>query len=67
MGTEFFKPGIEQLRLMVEKKTIDPMDLDKLTISDDPVSVVKHVTDTAMKKFGLSCRTSSPPSAATLV
>jgi hypothetical protein len=54
MGTEFFKPGIEQLRLMVEQKTIDPIDLDKLTISDDPVTVVKNATETVMKKFGLT-------------
>jgi hypothetical protein len=54
MGTEFFKPGIQQLRLMVEQKTIDPVDLDKLTISDDPVTVVKNITETVMKKFGLT-------------
>jgi uncharacterized protein (TIGR00730 family) len=54
MGTEFFKPGIEQLRLMVEMKTIDPLDLDKLTISDDPAVVVKKITEHAMEKFGLT-------------
>jgi uncharacterized protein (TIGR00730 family) len=53
MGTEFFKPGIDQLRLMVEQKTIDPMDLTKLTISDDPVAVVKAITQQVMDQFGL--------------
>jgi uncharacterized protein (TIGR00730 family) len=54
MGSEFFKPGIEQLRLMAEQKTIDMTDLDKLTISDDPVTVVKNITETVIKKFGLT-------------
>ncbi len=54
MGAEYFKHGIEQLRHMVEHKTIDANDLDKLTISDDPVAVVKALTDTTMAKFGLS-------------
>ncbi|CAN5150215.1 TIGR00730 family Rossman fold protein [soil metagenome] len=54
MGREFFEHGIGQLRTMVDQKTIDPMDLDKLTVSDDPVTVVKSITETAMKKFGLT-------------
>ena len=54
MGTDFYGPGIEQLKLMVERATINPMDLSKLTISDDPVQVVNGVTETVMKRFGLS-------------
>jgi uncharacterized protein (TIGR00730 family) len=53
MGTDFFAPGIEQLKLFVERATIDPMDLSKLTVSDDPVTVVNGITETVMKKFGL--------------
>lgn len=61
MGSEFYKPGIEQLRLMVEQKTIDPIDLEKLTISDDPVAVVKHITDSVIRKFGLTYRKRTKP------
>jgi hypothetical protein len=39
---------------MVTEKTIDPLDLDQLVISDDPGEVVSGITDTAMKRFGLT-------------
>ncbi|MCU0705515.1 MAG: TIGR00730 family Rossman fold protein [Fimbriiglobus sp.] len=54
VGREYWAPGIEQLRKFVAEKTIDPIDLDKLYIGDDPAEVVQHVTDIAMKKFGLN-------------
>jgi uncharacterized protein (TIGR00730 family) len=54
MGADFWRPLIDQLRLMVTEKTIDPLDLDQLVISDDPGEVVSAVTDTAMKRFGLT-------------
>jgi uncharacterized protein (TIGR00730 family) len=54
VGREYWAPGIEQLRKFVAEKTIDPIDLDKLYIGDDPAEVVKFVSDIAMKKFGLS-------------
>ena len=54
VGREYWAPGIEQLKKFVAEKTIDPVDLDKLYIGDDPNEVVKHITDIAMRKFGLS-------------
>jgi len=54
VGREYWAAGIEQLRKFVAEKTIDPVDLDKLYIGDDPNEVVERVTETAMKKFGLS-------------
>jgi uncharacterized protein (TIGR00730 family) len=54
MGTDFWRPLLDQLRLMVTEKTIDPLDLDQLIISDDPGEVVSGITDTAMKRFGLT-------------
>jgi hypothetical protein len=39
---------------MLEYKTIDPADLDRLVISDDPAVVVNQVSDLAIKQFGLS-------------
>ena len=54
MGREFFQPGMDQLRLMQDKKTIDPADLDRLLVSDDPAHVADWVTDAGMKRFGLT-------------
>jgi len=53
IGRDFYGPGIEMIQQMVERKTINPEDRDKLLISDDPVESVKWVTDLAMKNFGL--------------
>jgi len=36
VGRENWAPGIEQLKKFVAEKTIDPVDLDKLYIGDDP-------------------------------
>jgi uncharacterized protein (TIGR00730 family) len=54
MGREFYEPGTTQLRRMVERRTIDEADLDKLIVSDDPAEVVEKLTDTAMRRFGLT-------------
>ena len=54
VGREYWAPGIEQLKKFVAEKTIDPVDLDKVFVGDDPSEVVKHITDIAMMKFGLS-------------
>jgi uncharacterized protein (TIGR00730 family) len=54
MGTDFWRPLIDQLRLMVSERTIDALDLDQLIISDDPGEVVSAITDTAMRRFGLT-------------
>jgi uncharacterized protein (TIGR00730 family) len=54
MGKDYWQPLIDQLRLMVNEKTIDALDLDQFVISDDPGEVVSGITDIAMKKFGLT-------------
>ncbi len=54
MGTDYWAPLIDQLRLMAAEKTIDPLDLERLIVSDAPGEVVSAVTDTAMKRFGLT-------------
>jgi uncharacterized protein (TIGR00730 family) len=54
MGTDYWQPLLDQLRLMVAEKTIDAMDLERIIVSDDPGEVVSGVTDTAMKRFGLT-------------
>lgn len=54
VGRDYWAPGIEQLRRFVAEKTIDPIDLEKLTIADDPQEVVRTITDVTIRKFGLS-------------
>ena len=54
MGTDYWRPLLDMLRVMVAEKTIDPLDLDRVIVSDDPGEVVSGITDTAMKRFGLT-------------
>ncbi len=54
MGTDYWQPLLEQIRRMVKEQTIDPIDLERIIVSDDPGEVVSGVTDTAMKRFGLT-------------
>ncbi len=54
VGRDYWAPGIEQLKKFVAEKTIDPVDLDKLFIGDDPSEVVEYISGIAIKKFGLS-------------
>ncbi|MCZ2341196.1 MAG: TIGR00730 family Rossman fold protein [Bacteroidales bacterium] len=55
MGTDYYGPMLDFLkRKMVDAGTIDPKDWNSLVIGDDPGEVVSAVTDTAMKRFGLS-------------
>lgn len=54
IGTDYWGPMIEQIRKMSHEHTIDPADLDKLIITDDPGHAVSSVTDVAMQKFGLT-------------
>ena len=54
MGADYWRPLMDQLRLMVTEKTIDATDLDQLIVSDDPGEVVSGITDIAMGRFGLT-------------
>ena len=54
MGIDYWRPLLDLLRVMVIEKTIEQADLDRLIISDDPGEAVSAVTDTAMKRFGLT-------------
>ena len=57
MGTEYWRPLLEFLHgRLVEEKTIDPIDADRLTVTDSPVEAVASVTETAMTTFGLTYR-----------
>ena len=54
MGTDYWKPMLDQIRTMVDEHTVDPADLDRLIVSDDPGEAVSAITDLAMTRFGLS-------------
>lgn len=54
MGTDYWQPLLDQIRRMVKEQTVDPIDFERIIISDDPGEVVSGVTDTAMKRFGLT-------------
>lgn len=55
MGEEYWKPLIGFLRTIAEKyQTIDPIDLDRILISDSPEEVANIVRERSMKDFGLS-------------
>lgn len=54
MGRDYYEPGMEQLKRMVDRRTIDASDLTKVSILDDPTEVVNRITEQAMKRFGLS-------------
>jgi len=55
MGKAFWEPMLEFIRAsMLGAKTIDPKDLDRIILTDDPEYAVKSVTDVALKQFGLT-------------
>jgi uncharacterized protein (TIGR00730 family) len=55
IGTEYWRPLIDFVhdRLLLEK-TIDPVDRERITITDSPTEAVSAIVEVAMKKFGLT-------------
>jgi uncharacterized protein (TIGR00730 family) len=55
MGVEYWRPMLDFLRdTMVRVGTIDPMDVDRFIVSDNPDEVVEAITNIGMKRFGLT-------------
>jgi uncharacterized protein (TIGR00730 family) len=55
MSSEFWEPLLVFLReRMIARKTIDPIDLDRIRVTDDVEQAVTTITEIAMGKFGLS-------------
>jgi uncharacterized protein (TIGR00730 family) len=55
MGREFWEPMLAFLReRMIARKTIDPVDFDRIRVTDDVEQAVTTITEIAMGKFGLS-------------
>jgi len=55
MVSEFWRPLVDFLsQHLVEEKTIDQADMDRLIITDSPREAVALITEIAMGQFGLS-------------
>ena len=54
MGHDYWQPLLDQIKRMVVEHTIDPADLARFIVSDDPGEAVSAITDIAMKRFGLT-------------
>ena len=55
MGKEYWRPLLEFLRgRLVESKTIDPIDVDRILVTDSAEEAVQAVRDAALKQFGLT-------------
>ena len=55
MGGEYWRPLIAFMRdRLVTEKTIDPIDLERITVTDSAAEAVDSITDIAMHRFGLT-------------
>ena len=55
MGKEFWAPLIEFMsERMVRARTIDGVDLERITVTDSPDEAVQVITDVAKRRFGLT-------------
>ena len=54
VGTEYWRPLLELLRRLAAEQTIDPADVDAISIVESPDEAVRLVHDTAVKRFGLT-------------
>lgn len=55
MGVDYWKPLIQFLQdRLLRERTIDPHDIDRLTLTDSPEEAVNLVTEVGLKQFGLS-------------
>ncbi len=62
MGVDFWRPLIEELRTrMLPLGTIDPADVDLITLTDSPEEAARIARDAALRRFGLSYVTPVPP------
>jgi uncharacterized protein (TIGR00730 family) len=58
MGREFWEPVLAALReTLLSNGTIDPIDLDRLVLTDSPREAVEHIQAAVVERFGLTYRT----------
>jgi uncharacterized protein (TIGR00730 family) len=55
MGREYWQPLIDFFRQrLLPEKAIDPLDLERIVVTDDAREAVESITDIALKRFGLT-------------
>jgi uncharacterized protein (TIGR00730 family) len=55
MGVSYWQPLLDFLRgRLVEAKTIDPIDAERIMVTDSPEEAVHRIHDVALQQFGLS-------------
>ncbi len=55
MGQSYWQPLIAFMReRLIAEKTIDPIDCDRILVTDSPGEAVRSVTDIALHQFGLT-------------
>jgi uncharacterized protein (TIGR00730 family) len=55
VGREYWEPLLDFLRgRLVESKTIDPIDAERILVTDSPDEAVELVRDRALRQFGLT-------------
>jgi uncharacterized protein (TIGR00730 family) len=55
VGKEYWRPLLDFLRVrLVESKTIDPVDAERILVTDSADEAVQLVRDAALRQFGLS-------------
>ena len=55
MGRDFWQPLLDVLRdKFLREGTIEPVDLERIRVTDAPAEAVQMIADVGMKEFGLS-------------
>jgi uncharacterized protein (TIGR00730 family) len=55
MGKEFWRPLLDFMRdRLIKEQTIDPIDTERIIVTDSPEEAVKSILDLATGRFGLS-------------
>lgn len=54
MGRAYWEPLLAFLHMMVDQRTIDAADLDRIVVTDDPVAAAAAVRDAGVGHFGLT-------------
>ena len=55
VGADYWEPLLAFMRdRLVAQRTIDPEDLNRITITDSPAEAVDEITDVATRRFKLT-------------
>jgi uncharacterized protein (TIGR00730 family) len=55
MGVDFWRPLLDFMRgRLLSEHTIDPIDVERILVTDSPREAVQSITDLAMQRFGLT-------------